>query len=134
MPPLYRAWQKTHKYMTTDISMSQWDSKHDSEYNLERETHFCYGYIEDGISINEENNWVLMRFSNRFTKDGTPIYEGDIVSCGSGNYVVSIDNENSFIVDVGNDEYTLDDYIRFGCKVVGNAYKNSELLLTWDEK
>lgn len=120
-PIKFRAWQKTHKYMTTDISMS-------TSYDEQR---FYYTQADDGIAIDED--WVLMQFTGLRDKDGKDIYEGDIIADAYGSWEVFFNN-SAFGLKIKKSpkarQYILGikSRVECGAKVVGNIYENPELL------
>lgn len=121
----FRVWQKTHGYMTTDISMLHYDG----------EQRFYYTNPQDGILIDDD--WALMQFTGLTTEDGTEIYEGDIIiSSGElgvvkhGEYAVEygvydggMDAYGWYYEEQNKQQYSLSPYIT----VIGNIYENPEL-------
>lgn len=122
----FRAWQKTHKYMTDDISMQQ----------LKGETNFYYGDSDDGIRIDDD--WALMQFTGLLDKNGKEIFECDVVDHfnypgqkkltrrevvfqnGAFGY---IGDWNNFISYAQNSNFNFKEI-----QIIGNLYSNPELL------
>lgn len=142
--PLYRAWNHTHKYMTTNITMTQLNNhEFKIEYSFGRETVFYYTDAEDGISISPETGWSLMRFTGRLDNEDFPIYEGDIVKgkhykepysmktsiegTGEVEWIDHPPNIGWFIK--GGPPKGFRTYLDFrDCEVIGNIYENQKML------
>lgn len=141
--PLYRAWNRTHKYMTMNITMSQQNNETSVEYSFGRETSFYYGDLEDGIKISSENDWELMRFTGLLDNNDFPIYEGDllkgkhykepyamkksIVGIGEVVWINRPPHIGWFILGGPPDKFRT--YLDFrDCEVIGNIFEDSKLL------
>ena len=108
---------------------------------------FVYGYVQyfkdtdeyaiDDYAVNEDS---ISQFTGQYDKNGTEIYEGDILAHDYGDYSLIVYREECMAFcridakDVGNINgyYNLHEEAWRSClqraKVIGNQYENPELL------
>ena len=108
---------------------------------------FVYGYVQyfkdtdeyaiDDYAVNEDS---ISQFTGQHDKNGTEIYEGDILAHDYGDYSLIVYREECMAFcridakDVGNINgyYNLSEHAWRSClqraKVIGNQYENPELL------
>lgn len=108
---------------------------------------FVYGYVQyfkdtdeyaiDDYAVNEDS---ISQFTGQYDKNGTEIYEGDILAHDYGDYSLIVYREECMAFcridakDVGNINgyYNLSEGAWCSClqraKVIGNQYENPELL------
>jgi len=108
---------------------------------------FVYGYVQyfkdtdeyaiDDYAVNEDS---ISQFTGQYDKNGTEIYEGDILAHDYGGYSLIVYREECMAFcridakDVGNINgyYNLSEGAWRSClqraKVIGNQYENPELL------
>ena len=108
---------------------------------------FVYGYVQyfkdtdeyaiDDYAVNEDS---ISQFTGQHDKNGTEIYEGDILAHDYGGYSLIVYREECMAFcridakDVGNINgyYNLSEGAWCSClqraKVIGNQYENPELL------
>lgn len=108
---------------------------------------FVYGYVQyfkdtdeyaiDDYAVNEDS---ISQFTGQHDKNGTEIYEGDILAHDYGGYSLIVYREECMAFcridakDVGNINgyYNLSEHAWRSClqraKVIGNQYENPELL------
>ena len=108
---------------------------------------FVYGYVQyfkdtdeyaiDDYAVNEDS---ISQFTGQYDKNGTEIYEGDILAHDYGGYSLIVYREECMAFcridakDVGNINgyYNLSEGAWCSClqraKVIGNQYENPELL------
>lgn len=115
----FRAWDKEEKFMLQDIQ-----SMYDGSCN-HKETEERYGWISCFDSFIDDDNYVVMQYTGVKDKNGTEIYEGDIVSNGvflaTVEYLANLAGHYPFSCELKSiypDE----------CEVIGNIYENPELL------
>jgi len=129
----FRAWDKEEKFMLQDIH-----SMYDGSCN-HKETEERYGWISCFDSFIDNDNYVVMQYTGLKNRNGTEIYEGDIIgfddctSTESGYWeqqctgvVEWCDETASFEVSnrLSAESYEVLDE----CLVIGNIYENPELL------
>lgn len=104
------------------------ENEHDSISFLKNQA--CYYNLQNGCgslpSELGEGTYELMQFTGLTTKDGTDVYEGDIVDIHDAIYEVKFEC-GGFMAG----EMFLDDYWNlygYMFKVIGNKFDNPELL------
>ena len=125
--PKYRAWSKTEKTMSDVIRIDFLNEEVDA-----------FSFEE-----NETEKVEFMSSTGLFDKNGTEIFEGDILKGENGNlaiyrhptlgfYTIDSSNFECFFADgvnVGVKEFNENlKYISEGLEVIGNVYENPELL------
>jgi len=72
-------------------------------------------------------SFELMQFTGLKTRDGVEIFEGDIIECRDGKYIIEyVENFAKFVMTRGNSIQDADTCMR-SIKVIGNIYENPEL-------
>ena len=129
----FRAWEKDYKYMNYKVMVGNvWDEENYQWVAPEKVGYEC----EPGWKHFDENsNIELMQYTGLKDKNGTEIYEGDILRCDPDTA-----NEDVKVVEYVASEYDgvgfkplIDQYYDNGClysvyEVIGNIYENPELL------
>ena len=121
----FRAWVKEKKAIFEVILIDYVSKK--VTYIVERTGHLL------NIRHDKFNDVELMQYTELKDKDNKEIYEGDILfeSFGEKYYKVIFENGGFRAEFEGDfDEYSFDliDVVAQGCEIVGNIYKNSELI------
>lgn len=124
----FRAWEKDYKYMNYKVMVGNvWDEENYQWVNPERVDYEC----EPGWKHFDENsNIELMQNTGLKDKNGTEIYEGDIVLDKLNNeYGEVVFDEGCFLVLWQEGQNTVYQATReFYIEVVGNVYENKNLL------
>lgn len=125
MIPRYRAWDKHNQKMFTNDELIIWDS---NVYANDSKKLTC-NYLK-GWTIDDK---YLMRSTGLCDKEGTEVFEGDIVRFFDSLYTVFYDiKEGSYRLKPHDDRWVVDYMSNFSSEesfeVVGNIYENKELL------
>ena len=95
---------------------------------------------DEGITSEDKVRFELSQFTGLNDKNGTPIFEGDIVSYnrGIGNWtgkrlttihqIIFTNEINAFVMKDGNGYIKLRKHWNYEYEVLGNIYENPELL------
>lgn len=147
----FRVYDKLTKRMITEENVYDiihteeaiWDMGRAGEYNR------CNPYVGDEwhpvsnierfklINYFNENSdrFELMQYIGLKDKNGTEIFEGDLIKIYSYYYdedivfkIVYSENEAQFEIIGDNLCITFDDVYDYECEVIGNVYENPELL------
>lgn len=123
----FRAWLKEDKKMVNVEAMDFTDKS--IQYLKRSEIINAYILRREGFDDVE-----LMQYTGLKDKNGTEIYEKDIVSCNKYKNIVVFFENGCFKVrypknDTTNIICTLDTFLeKYKCKISGNIYENPELL------
>lgn len=126
----FRAWEKSYKRMSK-VTEIKWKEEHlyhqiftQAIVNNKR-IDDSYTYDFSGVS----NGIVLMQFTGLKDKNGTDIYEGDIVNCWGGECAFGVweYSETIKILDI-RDMNKLTIIFWEGIEIIGNIHDNPELL------
>lgn len=122
MIPKYRAWDKTHKKLGL-IDADMQDGYFRSVKILD----------EDEDDWQESENFILMQFTGLKDKNGTEIFEGDVVRLLDSLYTVFYDSEKgSYRLKPHDDRWVMDYMSNFShggnFEVVGNICEGKEYL------
>lgn len=122
MIPKFRAWDKTHKKLGL-IDADMQDGYFQSVKILD----------EDEDDWQESENFILMQFTGLKDKNGTEIFEGDVVRLLDSLYTVFYDNERgSYRLKPHDDRWVTDYMSNFShggnFEVVGNICEGKEYL------
>ena len=125
MIPRYRAWDKHNQKMFTNDELIIWDS---NVYANDSKKLTC-NYLK-GWTIDDK---YLMQSTGLCDKEGTEVFEGDIVRFFDSLYTVFYDiKEGSYRLKPHDDRWVVDYMSNFSSEesfeVVGNIYENKELL------
>ena len=122
----FRAWDKKTETMN-DVWAIHFKAWHDSEINYIE----IYGLGTDGTEERCEEDIEIMQYTGLKDKNGTEIYEGDIINqdskYGYKNYVMEMIQTHASD-DMGVDMFGYVD-VDNACEVIGNIYENPELLV-----
>lgn len=91
---------------------------------------YAEGYGSDTIGfLNVSDRYNIMQFTGLNDKNGTPIYEGDILKTINGNWGVIVYKAPSFELTVSETQSSLymAEWLSQG-EVIGNIYEHQELL------
>lgn len=124
----FRAWDTKHREMIEEIKIFpeyNWLVQSDNDALCERERA-------------SENQLILMQYTGLKDRNGTEIYEGDIVRINipvdennplitNGIFQVIFD-KGMFCIFIPEGNYPLSDYLHQDCEVIGNIYEHPELL------
>lgn len=122
MIPKFRAWDKTHKKLGL-IDADMQDGYFQSVKILD----------EDEDDWQESENFILMQFTGLKDKNGTEIFEGDVVRLLDSLYTVFYDSEKgSYRLKPHDDRWVVDYMSNFShggnFEVVGNICEGKEYL------
>ena len=122
MIPKFRAWDKTHKKLGL-IDADMQDGYFQSVKILD----------EDEDDWQESENFILMQFTGLKDKNGTEIFEGDVVRLLDSLYTVFYDSEKgSYRLKPHDDRWVTDYMSNFShggnFEVVGNICEGKEYL------
>ncbi|WP_337978552.1 YopX family protein [Streptococcus anginosus] len=120
--PKFRAWDKTHKKLGL-IDADMQDGYFQSVKILD----------EDEDDWQESENFILMQFTGLKDKNGTEIFEGDVVRLLDSLYTVFYDSEKgSYRLKPHDDRWVTDYMSNFShggnFEVVGNICEGKEYL------
>jgi len=129
----FRVWDKNDKRIFIDPQMIDFYNKkigymqYQTEYMPDTSYSIPVGFEEFEYS-------ELMEWTGLYDKNNEEIYEGDILfeSFGERYYKVVFKNGSfraEFEEDFEEHSFDLIDVVAQGCKVVGNIYENSELIV-----
>jgi len=129
----FRAWNVKYKEMWDVNGLSWVIDKHYDE--PERDVSSMIQSITSGnrASENPANNVILMQYTSLSDKNGTDIYDGDIVEYIDGEFsfkaVIKWAGWNWYMegIDV-NDNFNFEDTLPQEIEVIGNIYENPELV------
>ena len=110
-----------------EIKFRAWDKKEERMTDV-------LGVIDFSSMFNqsEDENLILMQYTNLKDKNGKEIYEGDVVKMQSGYLYVVEYYEGSFWVNPIKGPKDLINYYLFNfvhqAEIIGNIYENPELI------
>ena len=116
-----------------EIKFRAWDKLNKEMINVEFIDFQKREVYKDVVSYRKFNDVELMEYTGLKDKNNKEIYEGDILSDGNIKKPHKVVFENgSFRAEFKGDfdEYSFDliDVVAQGCEVIGNIYKNQELM------
>lgn len=138
MIPKFRAWDKTHKKLGL-IDADMQDGYFQSVKTLD----------EDEDDWQESENFILMQFTGLKDKNGTEIFEGDIITTNSFACIVSF-GKYDYFEDDGIKATGIGFYLEYlnvepatyspfespfleNCEVLGNIYENELDLIMYEK-
>ena len=88
--------------------------------------------ISEGWWIHIKNNIEIMQFTGFFDKEGVKVFENDIIEIGEhrDKEGILIPKEN-VLIEMKDGSYNINEEIveSYGVKIIGNVYKNKDLLI-----
>ena len=124
----FRAWEKDYKYMNYKVMVGNvWDEENYQWVDPKRVDYEC---APGWKHFDENSNIELMQYTGLKDKNGTEIYEGDIVLDKLNNeYGEVVFDEGCFLVLWQEGQNTVYQATReFYIEVVGNVYENENFL------
>lgn len=128
----FRAWNKNEKRME-DINFIRWVKY---GYMSVNSIYYKNGKrIDNGSAYDakEPSTIEVMQYINRKDKNGTEIYEGDILKSPDNELIEITYNSDTggFLMEYieSNDFYNLEEFTEAECEIIGNIYKNPKLIM-----
>lgn len=120
----FRAWDAEQNKM-----IETFDGEYQIHVNEEDGTVYCGGHMPNG----DWNEPPLMQFTGKYDKFRKEIFEGDIISTGTGKLMVVAWSEKFASWVIKREGWMFQHY--FGeafeseeCEIVGNVYENYDVL------
>ena len=136
----FRAWDKDYKYMNHKVMVGNvWDEESYHAHMIWVDRKDVDYECESGwMNFDEHSNIELMQYTGLKDKNGTEIYEGDILSTDLDRPYLIVEFRNGAFMfqchDNGKDYYDFMattgenyDFTKYH-EVIGNIYENPELL------
>lgn len=119
--------------MQREIKFRAWDTAQKKMFystSVDNNGDWCSDVDYINLCENIDNKKIQLQFTGLHDKNGKEIWEGDIVTWGNGNAVITYGGK--IWIDDGREEVAgfiaEDCLLNSECRVLGNIYSNPELL------